>query len=64
MIQQARPVDKILATPGCLVSELAADATDRTVIGSGKPTSNTKLVLVQEYFERPSEKHRNGAAGS
>jgi hypothetical protein len=60
MIQQARPVDKILATPGCLVTELAADATDRTVIGSGKPTSNTKLALVQEYLERPSEKYRNG----
>jgi hypothetical protein len=60
VIQQARPVDDVLAQPGCLVSELAADATDKTVIGSGKPTSNTKLVLVQEYFERPSDKHRRG----
>jgi hypothetical protein len=60
MIQQARPVDQVLAMPGILVSELSPDATDRAVIGSGKPTSNTKLVLVQEYFERPSEKQPRG----
>jgi hypothetical protein len=58
VIQQARPVDEVLEMTGCLVSELAADATDRTVIGSGMPTSNTKLVLVTEYLERPSKKHR------
>jgi hypothetical protein len=59
-IQQARPVDEILDTPGCLVSELNPDATDKTVIGTGLPTSNTKLALEITYLERPSEKHRNG----
>jgi hypothetical protein len=59
-IQQARPVDDVLAMPGCLVNELSPDATDKTVIGSGNPTSNTKLVLTQEYLERPSDKYRNG----
>jgi hypothetical protein len=60
VIQQARPVDDVLDLPGCLVSELPADATDRTVIGTGKPTSNTKLALVREYIERPSRKHPRG----
>jgi hypothetical protein len=60
VIQQARPVDECPRDAGCLVSELAADATDRTVIGSGKPTSNTKLVLVREYLERPMPKHPKG----
>lgn len=59
-IQQARPVDDILDMEGCLVNELTADATNRSVIGSGQPTSNTKLAMVYEYLERPSRKHRNG----
>jgi hypothetical protein len=45
---------------GILVSELVANATDKTVIGSGQPTSNTNLVIVYEYLERPSKKYRNG----
>lgn len=60
MIQQARPVDEVLAMPGILVSELTADAKDKTVIGSGTPTAHTKLVLVTEYLERPSDKQRKG----
>jgi hypothetical protein len=60
IIQQARPVDEVLDMPGVLVSELSPDATDRSVIGSGKPTSNTKLVMVTEYLERPSRKHARG----
>jgi hypothetical protein len=59
-IQQARPVDDVLATPGCLVSELNPDAKDKTVVGTGTPTSNTKLVIETTYLERPSEKHKNG----
>src|SRR6185369_14691825 len=59
-IQQARPVDDILATPGCLVSELQPDARDKTVVGTGTPTSNTKLAIEVTYLERPSEKFKNG----
>jgi hypothetical protein len=59
-IQQARPIDEVLDTPGCLVSELHPDATDKTVVGTGTPTSNTRLVIETTYLERPSEKHKNG----
>jgi hypothetical protein len=59
-IQQARPIDEVLATPRILVSELTPNATDKTVVGTGMPTSNTRQVVVYEYLERPSEKHKNG----
>jgi hypothetical protein len=60
LIVQARPVDEVLAMPGCLVTGLSADATDRQLIGTGKPSTGTRLVLVKEYLERPSKKHPMG----
>lgn len=60
VIRKARPRTEVMSEEWYLAGPLTADATDRRVIGSGKPTSNTDLVLVIEYLERPSEKHKNG----
>jgi len=60
MIQQARPVDEVLRMPGILAEALSPDGTDRQVIGTGKPTANTRLVLVVEYLERPSLRYPRG----
>jgi hypothetical protein len=57
IIQQARPIAEVERIAGF---PLSPDGTDRQVIGSGKPSSNTKLVLVIEYLERPSLKYRDG----
>lgn len=57
MIQQARPLAEVERLAGF---PLSANGTDRQVIGTGKPTSNTKLVLVHEYLERPSPSSPSG----
>jgi hypothetical protein len=57
LIVQARPVDEVLAMPECTCHGLVADGTDRQLIGTGKPSEGTKLVMVREYLERPSKKH-------
>lgn len=59
-IQQAVPLDEILAMPGLLTQEIAADATDPVIIGKGTPPANTKMALKTEYLERPGPKHAAG----
>lgn len=60
VIRQARPRAEIEAEPWYLGGKLVSDATDRRIIGSGKPTDNTDLVLVIEYLERPTAKTPEG----
>jgi hypothetical protein len=56
-IEQARPLEEVRAMPGFYGGELSADATD-----SDAPSDAAKgnLVLVSEYFERPSAKRPKG----
>ena len=56
-IQQARPLVEVERMCGF---KLSANGTDRQVIGTGKPTSNTELCIVTEYLERPSAKFPKG----
>ena len=61
LIQQVRPLSDVQQEPGLFPGvEIAADGTDQTVVGNGKPRSNSKLVLVVEYLERPSRRHESG----
>jgi hypothetical protein len=56
-IEQARTLDEVKAMPGFLGGELAADATDSD---APSDADTTNLVLVTEYFERPSPEYKNG----
>lgn len=61
VVRQARSRSEVEQEPWYVGgSPLVADATDRRIIGSGKPTENTDLVLVTEYLERPCEKYPRG----
>lgn len=57
VIEQARPLDVVRATPGYLGGELKADATDAESPTEDRPD---ELVLVKEYLERPSAKRPEG----
>lgn len=62
VIRQARSLTDLRSEPGVIHPEkLTADGSDRMIIGSGKPTDNTDLVIVTEYLERPSSANRRGA---
>lgn len=62
VIRQARSLTDLRSEPGVIKPEkLIADGTDRRIIGSGKPTDNTDLVIVTEYLERPNARNRRGA---
>jgi hypothetical protein len=56
-IEQARTLDEVRAMPGYYGGDLTVDATD-----SDAPSDADKshLVLVTEYFERPSREHPRG----
>lgn len=56
-IQQARSIEEVERMCGM---KLTPNATDRSVIGTGKPSSNTRLVLVHEYLERPCPQYPEG----
>lgn len=61
IVQCAEPVDEVLATPGCLVSTIAADASGSQIAGTGKPSTGTsKLALITRYLERPSASKPKG----
>ena len=60
-IEQARPVYEVMGEPGFIGDSLRADAQRSTAMRSSeREASNTKLVLVTEYYERPSRKTPRG----
>ena len=60
-IEQASPVYEVMAEPGFIGDSLRADAQRSTAMRSSeREASNTKLVLVTEYYERPSRKTPGG----
>lgn len=59
IVRQARSIDRVLEMPGILVDKLVPDASNATVIGSGKPGTNN-LVMVTEYLERPCPRYPRG----
>ena len=59
VVIQAMPIDQVRELPGYLPGDLVPDAIDPYVIGLARPTRNN-LVMVTEYLERPSHKHKTG----
>lgn len=57
VIEQARPLDEVMARPGYLGGKLTPDASVSDV-PTDKPTDN--MVMVTDYFERPSAKNPDG----
>jgi hypothetical protein len=59
MVVQAVPLDQVQGMAGFVGGKITADASDRSIIGQGRPAS-AKMVLVTEYLERPSRQHQDG----
>lgn len=61
-VEQARPVHEVVQMPGFLGETVNADAqiSEHLYSGSERQASNAKLVLVTEYYERPSAKIPQG----
>jgi hypothetical protein len=59
-VEQARPIEDVRAEYDC--GPLAADAQPSadSVSSSERTPTNTKLVLVTDYLERPSQKEQDG----
>lgn len=62
VIQQARLVDEVEATPGFIKGKerLTPDAQSHEILNTGNRSQIQKLVMVTEYLERPSAKQRKG----
>lgn len=59
-VERARPVSEVERTPGFLGGRLEADAQTSEVLGRHKTTTDTNLVLVSDYLERPCAKYPQG----
>jgi hypothetical protein len=64
-IEQARPVYEVRQMPGFIGESLSADArvseySSFGLSGAERQASNTQLVLVTEYYERPTAKNARG----
>lgn len=58
-VEYAASAESLMEAPGFLGGELVEDA-DTDQSKGQKKASKTKLVLVREYLERPSQKHPQG----
>jgi hypothetical protein len=59
-VQQARTIPDVERMAGFIDGKLVPDATSSNSVGDQRKQSNTELVLVTEYLERPSRKNQNG----